>query len=284
MRVDSHQHFWKYDPVAYDWISDDMEVIKNDFSPAQLKGLLKKNNFQYCMAVQSEQSEEHNSYLLSLAEKHGFIAGVVGWVDLQSEDIADKLEYLRLFTFLKGFRHILQGEKQRDMMLQPAFINGLKQAGSRGFTYDILVFPDQLPYVIEMVRLCPDQKFVLDHLGKPYIKKGEIEGWRNDIQSLAAFQNVYCKISGMVTEADWKKWRPADLVPYIDVVVQNFGTDRILFGSDWPVCLLAAEYDEVAAIMEGYFSFFSEAEQQNFFGGNAARFYNLKIENNEPVT
>ncbi len=276
MRIDSHQHFWIYEPDEYSWIGEGMEMMRCDILPGELEPILAANQMNGCITVQSEQNEKHNSFLLGLAAQHDFIKAVVGWVDLRSENIRVKLEYLKAFPKLKGFRHILQGESKRDMMLEPAFIRGLQVAGKMGYTYDVLIYPDQLPYVISLMELCPGQKFVLDHLGKPAIKSGEIKEWKNYIQKLAAFENLYCKISGMVTEADWKKWRSADLVPYIDAVVEAFGVNRLMFGSDWPVCLAAAGYDEVTAIMEGYFSSFTIAEQQRVFGGTAVEFYNLK--------
>lgn len=276
MRIDSHQHFWNYDPVVYDWINDDMDVLRRNFLPDELKALLAANTMDGCIAVQSEQNEKHNSFLLELADQNDFIKAVIGWTDLRADNIEDRLDYMKLFPKLKGFRHILQGETKRDMMLEPSFVRGLRVLGAKGYTYDILVYPDQLPYVIKLMELCPGQKFVLDHLGKPGIRKGEFNEWKKDIVALAKYPDVYCKVSGLVTEADWKKWKSADLVPYIDAAAEAFGTDRLLFGSDWPVCLVAAGYDDVAAIMEGYFSLFSAAEQEKVFGLNAIEFYNLK--------
>ena len=276
MRIDSHQHFWKYDPVVYDWIDHDMERIKRDALPTELNGLLLKHDMDGCIAVQSEQNEGHNDFLLELSEEYDFIKGVVGWVDLCSETIEEKLDVLQSFPKLKGFRHILQGEPQRDFMLNPSFVNGLHALGEREYTYDILVYPDQLAFVSRMLKLCSDQKFVLDHLGKPAIARQEIEEWKSSISEMARFENVYCKLSGMVTEADWKNWTKDDMIPFLDVAVNAFGTDRLLFGSDWPVCLVAAEYEQVVDIIQDYFSSFSESEQQKIFGQNAVQFYNLK--------
>lgn len=275
MRIDSHQHFWKYDPVIYDWINEDMGILKAEFLPGHLALLLDENNFHGCIAVQSEQSERHNDFLLDLAEKNSFIKGVAGWIDLRADNVEEKLDQLRPFTKLKGFRHILQGELKKDMMLEPEFIRGLKALDKRGYTYDILVYPFQFPYIIELLRFCPNQKFILDHLGKPSIKEGRIKEWKKDMERLASFENLYCKMSGMVTEADCHTWKYADFIPYMDVVVESFGTDRILFGSDWPVCLLAGGYADILNIMERYFSSFTETEQQNVFGLNAMKFYNL---------
>jgi L-fuconolactonase len=176
---------------------------------------------------------------------------------------------------VKGFRHVLQGEPQRDLMLNPGFKRGIEALQQYGFTYDILIFPDQVKFSDELVAFFPEQKFVIDHIAKPYIKRKEIDEWKKDMENIAKHENVYCKISGMVTEADWKTWKKEDFEPYLDVVVNAFGTNRILFGSDWPVCLVAASYQEMLAIVKDYFASFSKDEQEQFFGLNAIRFYNL---------
>lgn len=275
LRIDSHQHFWKYDPVNYGWIDDQMAVIRRDFLPGDLEPVLKANGFDGCITVQSEQSEKENEFQLANAERHSFIKGVVGWVDLQSAEVEDRLTYYKKFNKLKGFRHVLQGEPQRDFMLRPAFLNGINLLKKYGYTYDILILPDQLKYTAELVAHFPDQLFVIDHLAKPDIKNKEIAGWEKDIKAVAKFDNVFCKVSGMVTEADFKNWKPADFYAYLHVVVDAFGMDRLLFGSDWPVCKVAADYDQVVGIVAAYFSTFSQDEQQSFFGGNAVKFYNI---------
>ena len=273
--IDSHQHFWKFDPVRDSWITEDMTVIRRDFFPDDLKPLLDRNKIDGCVAVQADQSEEENTFLLSLAEKYDFIKGVVGWIDFQAEDVEEKLIQYARHDKLKGFRHVLQGEKQRDFMLRPAFKNGIAKLKNFDFSYDILIFPDQLKYAIDFVRTFPDQRFVVDHLAKPYIKENKIDQWKIDIETLAREENVFCKISGMVTEADWKNWKNDDFNPYLDVVVESFGMNRIMYGSDWPVCLVAASYDQMFNIVKEYFSTFSNDEQQLFFGTNANKFYNL---------
>lgn len=275
MRIDAHQHFWKFDPVRDSWIDDSMKVIQRDFLPDDLEPVLLKNGFDGCVSVQSDQSSAENMFHLQLADQYGFIKGIVGWVDFQAADIEDQLSAYRKFGKLKGFRHVLQGEKQRDFMLRPAFKRGISHLQRFGYTYDVLIFPDQLAYVLEFVRSFPDQPFVVDHLAKPYIKRGEIVQWRKDITQLAQFNHVYCKVSGMVTEADWSSWRPGDFKPYLDAVTEGFGTERIIFGSDWPVCLVAAGYEDVVDIPAQYYSSFSKDEQQAIFGENAKRFYNL---------
>lgn len=275
MRIDAHQHFWKFDPVRDGWITDDMSAIQKDFMPEDLQPLLVENGFDGCVAVEAHQSEEQTHFLVSLANQFSFIKGVVGWVDLQAENITERLEYFSQYKTIKGFRHVLQGEAQRDLMLSPKFVNGIAALRQFDFTYDILIFPDQLIYSKNLVAQFPEQKFVIDHLAKPYMKKKEIKEWTLDIEAIAKLPNVWCKLSGMVTEANWKGWQKNDFKLYMDVAVENFGIDRIMFGSDWPVCLVAASYNDVVEIVNDYFSSFSADEQQKVFGGNAAQFYNL---------
>ena len=274
-RIDAHQHFWKFDPVRDSWITNEMSVIKKDFMPQDIYPLLQQNGFTGTVVVQSDQSEAENNFQLANAGENDFINGVVGWVDLQAENVEEKLRYYSQFPKMKGFRHVLQGEEDRALMLKPEFKNGIGLLRKYNFTYDILIFPDQLKYSAELVKEFPDQLFVIDHIAKPNIKDKKIADWKKDVQSIAGFENVYCKISGMVTEADLKGWRKEDFNPYIDIVVEAFGTNRIMYGSDWPVCLLAASYESVLEIAEEYFSSFTKNEQSNFFGGNAIKFYNL---------
>jgi L-fuconolactonase len=274
-KIDAHQHFWNYDPLKHSWITNEMTAIRKDFLPEHLQPVLEENGFDGCILVQVDQSEEENHFLLELANKNDCIKGVVGWIDLQSENIEERLGYFKPFEKLKGFRHILQGEKDRAYMLKPDFIRGINALKQFDYTYDILIYPDQLPYAIKFVELFPEQKFVIDHIAKPYIKDKKENGWKEDMQQLAHFENVYCKISGMVTEADWQSWEEEDFMPYMDIVVNAFGTGRTMYGSDWPVCLLAAEYKEAVHIVKNYFSSFTQNEQDNFFGQNAINFYNL---------
>jgi L-fuconolactonase len=274
-RIDAHQHFWRFDPVRDSWITEEMAVIQRDFLPGDLDPLLQVAGIDGCVAVQAVQAESENDFLLGLAKEAPFIKGIVGWVDLQAANIADRLAYYRQFPLIKGFRHVLQGEKDRALMLKPAFQRGIEALGKQGFTYDLLIFPDQLAFSTELAMMYPEQKFVLDHLAKPNIKTGEIAGWMKDIQVLSALPNVSCKISGMVTEADWKAWKRDDFRRVLDTTVAAFGTGRILYGSDWPVCQVAASYTEALVIVQDYFSTFSKSEQDAFFGGNATSFYNL---------
>ena len=275
LRIDSHQHFWRFDPVRDSWINEDMAVIQKDFLPENLKPVLDLNGFAGSVVVQSDQSETENEFQLNNASKHDFVKGVVGWVDLRSSSLEERLNYYSQFKKMKGFRHVLQGEKDRAFMLQPSFMNGISLLKKYNFTYDILIFPDQLQHSLELVKAFPAQPFVIDHIAKPSIKDKNINGWKKDMKAIAEHENVYCKISGMVTETDWKQWKKNDFTPYIDTVVEAFGTDRIMYGSDWPVCLVAGSYEKVAGIVKDYFAAFSSAEQDLFFGGNAIKFYNL---------
>ena len=273
--IDSHQHFWKYSAEEHSWIGEEMAVIRKDFLPEQLAVVLEENDVHGCIAIQADQSTAETDFLLGLAADHELIKGVVGWADLQSPGIEPVLEYYAPFKKLKGFRHILQGEPQRDLMLQPSFLRGIAALGKYDFTYDILINSDQLRYIPALVSRFPDQRFVIDHMAKPSIKEHEISSWKRDIGLLAAHKNVCCKLSGMITEADLKHWTYEELVPYLDVVADTFGTGRIMYGSDWPVCLAAGEYADVIGILRTYFNTYSTHEQSLFFAGNAKQFYRL---------
>ncbi len=276
LKIDAHQHFWKFDPIRDSWIGDEMYSIRKDFLPGDLLPVLQDTGIDGCVSVQADQSEEENDFLLDNAARYDFIKGVVGWVDLQHPDVEDRLARYRSFPVLKGFRHVLQGERDRALMLKPAFKRGIGSLKKFGYTYDILIYPDQLGYAREFIAGFPDQPFIIDHIAKPHIKDRYItEEWKDAIRAVAAHGNAYCKISGMVTEADWKHWKPEHLKPYMDTVVEAFGTERILYGSDWPVCLVAADYRQVLQLVQDYFSSFSQDEQAAFFGGNAINFYHL---------
>ena len=272
--IDSHQHFWKYHPQVHEWINEDMAVIRKDFLPDDLLPVLQQQNIDGCVAVQADQSEAETDFLIGLANDHSFIKGVVGWVDLRAENLQDRLDHYQQIPVVKGFRHILQGEDP-SFMLQTSFVKGIKALKDFGFTYDILVFPKHLSAAIELVKQFPDQPFVIDHIAKPYIKDGLIDEWKKDMHSIAQFPNVSCKISGMVTEANWHTWTKENLFPYIETVTEAFGTNRLLFGSDWPVCLVAASYEEMINPVKEYFSNFSKEEQAAVFGKNAIQFYHL---------
>ena len=273
--LDAHQHFWNYETAKHSWITDDMAVIRRDYLPQDLQPLLQQNGMEGCIAVQSDQTEKETSFLLQLAEENDFIKGIVGWVDLQSVHVKERLAYYQQFSKIKGFRHVLQGELP-GFMLQPAFLQGIKALHKFDFTYDILIFPQHLAAALEFAKLFPNQLFVIDHIAKPFIKAGFIADWRRGIKAIAQCPNVFCKISGMVTEADFKQWKKEDFTPYLDVITEAFGINRILFGSDWPVCQVAASYGQMLSIVKEYFSSYSIEEQQLFFGGNAKKFYKIE--------
>jgi L-fuconolactonase len=276
LKIDSHQHFWRFDPVRDAWITHEMRVIQRDFLPADLQPLLERSGIDGCVAVQVDQSEEDNEFLLDHAAEHDFIKGVVGWVNLWDPELESRLKHYKKFPKLKGFRHILQSEHDRALMLNPNFKRGISLLESFGYTYDILIYPDQLGYTRDFVAAFPNQPFVLDHIAKPHIKDRYItDEWRDAIRAVAAFPNLYCKISGMVTEADWLNWKPEHFRVYLDTIVEAFGINRVMYGSDWPVCLVAASYEQVLGIVKDYFSAFTTDEQDAFFGGNSIKFYNL---------
>jgi L-fuconolactonase len=279
MKIDSHQHFWRYDAARDAWITDSMAVLKRNFLPDDLAVECKANGIDASIAVQADPSENDTTFLLELAEKHQRIAGVVGWVDLLSPRVAERLEYFSRFPKLRGFRHIAQAEPDDRFLAREQFVKGVAQLCAFGFTYDILIYPRQLPAAIDLVKRLPEQRFVIDHMAKPEVKSAKTSAWAAQMREIAQHKNVFCKISGMVTEADWKHWKADDFKPYLDVVFGAFGTDRLMFGSDWPVCLLAATYGQVKQLIDNYVKVFPQSDQDKIFGGNAARFYGLKTAN-----
>lgn len=272
--IDAHQHFWQYHPATHSWMNDEMKSIRRDFLPGDLHPLLVNQQITGCVAVQAAQTEAETGFLVTLSEKNPWIKGVVGWVDLCARDIEDRLAYWKQFPVVKGFRHILQAEHP-DFLGQKSFINGISALQKHGFTYDILIYPRHLTATIALVKQFPQQRFVIDHLAKPEIKTGSLNEWAIGMVALSSFPNVFCKISGMVTEADWQHFTPADFHPYLDQVTESFGTGRLLYGSDWPVCLLATAYENQLAIVRNYFSSFSTDEKAAIMGENAALFYQL---------
>lgn len=274
-RIDSHQHFWQYNPQKHGWITDNMKVIQRDFLPSDLLPILQQNDIDGCISVQADQTEAETEFLLELSDNHDFIKGIVGWVDLQVANIDERLVYYNQFKKLKGFRHIVQSETDSEFMLRPKFKNGIIALSLYDFTYDILIYHYQLEQAIQFVALFPNQKFVLDHLGKPDIKSGEYALWQTNIKKLALHQNVFCKISGMITEGEWDDWKPSDFTVYLDIIVKAFGTDRLMYGSDFPVCTLAATYEEQLNIITAYFSTFTNLEKQKVMGDNALKFYGI---------
>jgi L-fuconolactonase len=278
MRIDSHQHFWRYSAEEYPWIGPGMECLARDHLPAELAAVAAESGIGRTVAVQARQSLEETHWLLELADEQPLIAGVVGWVDLRSPGVVAELARFADRPRLVGVRHVVQDEPDPRFLLGEAFVRGLRTLRQFGLTYDLLVYPQQLPAAIEIARLLPEQPFVLDHLAKPQIKAGDIEEWRRDIRALAGRPNVCCKVSGLVTEAAWKRWQRADFAPYLEAVLEAFGPERLMFGSDWPVCLLSAEYREVVGIVEDLFARLTPGERSAVWGGTAARFYGLSEE------
>ncbi len=275
MNIDSHQHFWKYNPVRDQWITDDMAVLRRDYLPAELAEHLSDNSLDGCIAVQADQSENETLFLLDLAYKNEWILGVVGWIDLQSPRLADQLNFYKEFDRLAGFRHILQAEP-KGFMLQPDFVRGLKTILEADYTYDVLIHEDQLEETVLLVNQLPSEsKLVIDHLGKPNIKNKSFANWEKYIKTLSLQKNIHIKLSGMVTEADWTHWTAQDFNPYMDAIFEYFGIDRVMFGSDWPVSCLAADYNRVVELVSDYTSSFTKDQKAQIMGGNALRFYNL---------
>ncbi|MFD0798747.1 amidohydrolase family protein [Maribacter chungangensis] len=274
MRLDSHQHFWNYNAKRHSWMDETMLPLRKDFMPNDLKPLLQARKIDGCIAVQVDQTEAETSFLLDLAAEHEFIKGIVGWLDLRSDTIEERLHHFVKNPYLKGIRHILQSEPD-DFVLGKTFCNGIAKLEQFSLTYDILIFPQQLKNTISFIEKFPDQKFVLNHLAKPDIKSQKIKEWEKELQILAQHPNVYCKVSGMVTEADWSNWNEDDFKPYMDVVFGAFGTHRTMYGSDWPVCLLASGYEGVFTIVNNYITQFTREEQLRIMGGNAVDFYDL---------
>ena len=275
MVIDSHQHFWKYEPVKHSWIDDDMSVIRRNFSPSDLAKVYQENSIDGCVAVQADQTLEETDFLIDLASINNFIKGIVGWVDLRAENIENVLEKYSTDKIVKGFRHVVQVEADHNFLLRPNFSRGISLLENHNFTYDIFVFPHQLGSVLEFVKKFPHQKFVIDHIAKPYIKDGFFEGWATMMTAIGKHENVSCKMSGMVTEADFNIWTPEQIHPYMDTVLEAFGSKRILFGSDWPVCLVAGNYSKIKKLTTDFISQLSQIEQNSIMGNNAIEFYNL---------
>jgi len=274
LKIDTHQHFWEYSPQRDTWINDSMQVLKKDYLPADLWSILQKNNIEGCLAVQADQSETETNFLLKLADENDFIKGVIGWVDLCADTVNERLEFFSKQPKFKGVRHIVQAETE-DYLLREDFQNGISKLEQYNLIYELLIRKEQLPHALKLIKKFPNQTFVLNHIAKPAIKAGVLLPWKTQMEQLAAYSNVYCKVSGLVTEADWKNWRYNDFVPYLDVIFNTFDKNRLMFGSDWPVCLLAGNYEESIAILEKYLQSYSATIQQKIMGANAVKCYNL---------
>lgn len=272
MKLDAHQHFWRYSAAEYPWIPRG-SALQRDWLPQDLAALQTPLGFDGSIAVQARQTLEETRWLLSLADQNPRIKGVVGWVDLRSPELPAQLAEFAAHPKFVGVRHVVQDEPDDRFMLGAEFLRGLGQLSSFGLAYDLLIFPKQLPAACEVVARFPGQQFVLDHIAKPAIQERRLEPWARQIRELARHPNVFCKLSGLVTEADHQHWREADLLPYLDVVAEAFGPARLMMGSDWPVCLLAASYKRTMNVVLTWAKQFSPAEQAGIFGDNCARFY-----------
>jgi L-fuconolactonase len=274
MLIDSHVHFWKYNKTDLPWIDRSMKILQKNYLPEDIALTLKRNNIDGCIAVQAASIEVETRFLAELANTHSIIRGVVGWADLKSPEVEKKLGELKQYSSIVGVRHIVQSEAD-DFLYDEGFRNGIALLKDFDYTFDILIYSRQLPAAVDFVRAFPDQQFIIDHCAKPDIKGGGLESWRKGITDLALYPNVSCKLSGLFTEANWKEWSPADFYPYLDVVFESFGVERLMFGSDWPVMLLSGIYVQWKSLLEKYMESFLEEEKEMVFGGNAARVYNV---------
>ena len=272
--IDSHIHFWKYDRARYSWIDNNMKILQKDHLPEHVAQTFQRNGVDGCIAVQAEASEFETRFLVELAATHPVIRGVVGWVDLTSKDVVKRLSSFTHHTIIKGYRHIVQSEAD-DFMQRTDFRNGIAALMDYRYTYDILIYPRQLPAAVNLVKAFPEQAFILDHCAKPVIKDHQLTGWKEHITELARYPNVFCKLSGLITEASWKSWSPKDFYPYLDVVFEQFGATRLMFGSDWPVMLLSGMYVQWKSLLEKYMQGFIPDDRDSVFGGTAMAVYGL---------
>ena len=275
MIIDSHQHFWQPGRFDYPWMNSSLGVLYRDYLPDQLEPILAQNGVSKTVLVQASNSMEESRWLLQLAADYPFIAGVVGWVDLMADDVDRQLDELTALPKFKGVRHLVESEPADDWLVQPQVLRGLKRLSTYGVSYDLLVHTRHLKHIQKVVDACPGLKLVIDHMGKPPIASGEIEKWRQELRQVAANEQINCKLSGLVTEANWTSWTTSDLRPYVDCALELFGSSRLLFGSDHPVCLLAASYERVLECFRELLNELSGDEQVKIFGGNAAQFYGL---------
>ncbi|PYQ82248.1 MAG: amidohydrolase [Acidobacteria bacterium] len=276
MRIDAHQHFWKYDAAEYTWIDDSMAALKRDFLPDESAREMARVGFDACVAVQARQTLDETRWLLGLAAEHPSIAGVVGWVDLQADNVRDQLAALAGHQRLVGIRHIAQSEPDDRFLLRPQVVRGIRLLADFGLGFDILIYRRQLGSAAELVGRLPSQRFVLDHLAKPDLRSGEIDEWERDIRRLAAQPNVFAKLSGLVTEASWARWTSDQIRPYLDVAFDAFGWNRLMIGSDWPVCTVSADYARTMNVVIDYVAARPDHERDAVLGGNARRFWNLR--------
>lgn len=276
MRIDAHQHFMEYNKEEYGWVSDELSDLRGTFLPADSVPLLESIDFDGCIAVQARSMVKENDWLLRLAQTSPVIKGVVGWVDLTSPDVATQLEQWARYPKLRGIGHAITDEPDDRFMLRDDFRRGIGRLRHFDLTYDLLISPKHLPYAIKLVQENPDQKFVLDHIGNPNIRGGAMSPWDSGIAELGKFDNVLCKLSGMVYLAKWHEWKPEDFTPYLDVVFEAFGPDRLMIGSNWPVCTVSGDYVSVMSIVLTYVSRFSSETREKILGENCRRFYAIE--------
>ncbi len=281
MIIDSHQHFWQLSqPFNYKWLdAEKMAPIRRDFLPKHLKVLIEKTGVDRTVFVQTQHDVAENRWALEMAANNDFIAGVVGWVDLAARDCEEQLLEFKEQPKFVGIRHITQDEPDDDFIVRPNVMRGLKVLQQHGVPFDLLFYVKHLKHAAKLARELPELPMVIDHLAKPRIKEGVTEDWIGNFRAAARFPNVFCKLSGMVTEADWKDWSPADLKPYVETAIEAFGPNRCMFGSDWPVCELAGSYDQVYSALVECLGPLSETESAAIFGGTAARFYSIEGDN-----
>ena len=273
--IDTHVHFWKYNKVRDAWITDDMKVLQQDYLPEHVMLNLKRNGIDGCVAVQASQEEVETRFLVELSKTHDIVKGVVGWVDLREANLEERLQEFSEHKIIKGYRHVVQAEPD-DFLLRDDFQRGVRSLKNHDYSYDILVYPSQLPATLGFVSKFPDQRLIIDHCAKPDIKNHKMDDWKKWMQEIAKHENVCCKVSGLFTEAAWKGWAVSDFYPYLDVVFEAFGVDRVLFGSDWPVILLSGIYVQWKSLLEKYMENFKQEDKEKFFGLNAVRFYKLE--------
>ena len=275
MIVDSHQHFWQVGRFDYPWMSSDVKVLYRDYLPDQLEPILKENGVGKTVLVQASNSVDEPRWLLKLADANPFIAGVVGWVNLMSPEVDQQLDELSAHPKFKGVRHLVESEPLDDWLIQPQVLQGLKRLSAYGLSFDLLVHTRHLKYLPTLVNTCPDLSLVVDHMAKPPIARGELEQWSEELKVVADHENVHCKLSGLVTEANWNSWTVNDLSPFVECAAELFGPGRLMFGSDHPVCLLAASYTHVLESFQEMLAGYSEEDREQIFAGNAVRFYSL---------
>ncbi len=275
MRIDSHVHFFVYNPREHVWVTNELHDLKGTFLPVQLEPLLSRAHFDGCVAVEARQLPIENEWLLDLARSHPSIKGIVGWVDLCAPDVAARLEALALHPQIRGFRHVVIDEPDDNFLARDDFQRGIGALGPLGFSYDLLIFPRHLRSAMQLVRKFPQQRFVLDHLGLPDIRAGELSAWAAALKELANCSNVFAKLSGLAFRANWRHWRPEDFTPYLDIAVELFAPSRLMIGSNWPVCTVAGDYSRVLDIVLNYVRTLSAGEQAQILGDTCAHFYKL---------